>query len=242
MSDRDASSDSVQIAQRLPKVEIHVHLEGSMQPATLLRLGRKHGEETSRISVHYVGRGLLGFGIGGDEANFPPEMFVDAFSRVKEAGLRCTVHAGEAAGAESMWGVLRALDAERLGHGVHAHDDPALLAYLRDTQTPVDMCPVSNVRTGAVASLQEHPIGRYLREGLLVTLNSDDPPMFGTSITNEYRVLLDELEFDLDQIQQLAINGIRASFLETEQKQQLEREFRQEFDDVRAAAGGKAPK
>lgn len=324
----------------LPKVEMHVHLEGAMQPATLLRLARKHGidlpartveeterlyayttflhfldvyqicgrclqtpedfaeityeflqeqarqnvrysevmvsladhlrrgldahdvlrgvfegqrrgesdfstrmqvildggrqwpdlvEETSRIAVEYAGRGVMGFGIGGDEANFPPELFVDEFARVKAAGLRRTVHAGEAAGAESMWGAIRALDAERLGHGVHAHDDPALLRYLRETQLPIDMCPVSNVKTGAVPSLQAHPIRQYVEEGLLVTLNSDDPPMFGTSITNEYRVLARDLGFSREQLERLSLNGIEASFLSDGEKGAMKVEFEELF-------------
>lgn len=189
-------------------------------------------EEVSRIAVRYAGRGVLGFGIGGDEANFPPEMFAAAFARVKEAGLRRTAHAGEVAGAASMWGAIRVLDAERLGHGVHAHDDPDLLQYLRDTHLPVDMCPVSNVKTGAVPSLAAHPIRQYLDAGLLVTVNSDDPPMFGTSITNEYRVLARDLGMGRDDLQRLALNGIEASFLSASEKERMTAEFNEEFQRI----------
>lgn len=191
-------------------------------------------EEVSKIAVRYGGRGVLGFGIGGDEANFPPEMFEAAFARVREAGLRRTAHAGEAAGAESMWGAIRALGAERLGHGVHAHDDPDLLRYLRDTQLPIDMCPVSNVKTGAVPSLAAHPLRRYLREGLLVTVNSDDPPMFGTSITNEYHVLARDLGMSRDDLFQLSLNGIEASFLDAGEKETMKAQFIEEFHGIDA--------
>ena len=199
----------------------------------ILDAGRQWPElvtATSHIAVQYARRGVLGFGIGGDEANFPPEMFEADFRRVREAGLRRTVHAGEAAGAASMWGAIRVLHAERLGHGVHAHDDPALLRYLRETQLPIDMNPVSNLRTGAVASLAAHPIRRYFAEGLLITVNSDDPPMFGTSLSNEYRVLMDELHFTFAEIRRLALNGIRASFLGDEEKARMEAAFNAEFD------------
>lgn len=191
-------------------------------------------EEVSRVAVRYAGRGVLGFGIGGDEANFPPEMFEAAFARVGEAGLRRTAHAGEAAGAASMWGAIRVLGAERLGHGVHAHDDPELLRYLRDTQLPIDMCPVSNVKTGAVPSLADHPVRRYLREGLLVTVNSDDPPMFGTSITNEYHVLARDLGMSREELFQLSLNGIEASFLSTAEKETMKAQFTEEFHAIEA--------
>lgn len=203
--------------------------------AIILDAGRQWPDlvtETSQVAASYVGRGVLGFGIGGDEANFPPELFVEEFARAREAGLRCTAHAGEVAGAESMWGALRTLRAERLGHGLHALDDPDLVRYLRESQTPVDMNPVSNVKTGAVPSLQAHPIRRYLEEGILVTINSDDPPMFGTSVTNEYRVLERDLGLTRAQLRDLSLNGIRASFLPENEKARLEAEFRAEFEGL----------
>jgi adenosine deaminase len=185
--------------------------------------------EVSKIAVRHAGNGIIGFGIGGDEANFPPELFVEDFARVRAAGLHRTAHAGEAAGAESMWGAVRLLGAERLGHGVHAHDDPALLEYLREERIAIDMCPVSNVKTGAVATIADHPIRQYLEEGLLVTVNSDDPPMFGTSITNEYRVLYDTLGFSERDLQQLSLNAVEASFLPEAEKKSLRAEFESEF-------------
>lgn len=186
--------------------------------------------EVSKLAVQHAGNGIIGFGIGGDEANFPPDLFVEDFARVRAAGLHRTAHAGEAAGAESMWGAVRLLGAERLGHGVHAHDDPALFDYLRQHQIAIDMCPVSNVKTGAVTNIAEHPIRRYLEGGLLVTVNSDDPPMFGTSITNEYRVLHDTLGFSESELQQLSLNAVQASFLPEREKKLLRRELESGFE------------
>lgn len=188
--------------------------------------------EVSKIAVRHAGNGIIGFGIGGDEANYPPDLFVEDFARVRAAGLHRTAHAGEAAGAESMWGAARLLGAERLGHGVHAHDDPALFEYLRENWIAIDMCPVSNVKTGAVADLAEHPIRQYLEGGLLVTVNSDDPPMFGTNISNEYRVLHDTLGFSEQDLRQLALNAVEASFLAEAEKKALRAELESGFGRV----------
>lgn len=204
----------------------------------ILDAGRQWPElvtEVSKIAVQYAGRGVLGFGIGGDEANFPPELFAADFARARAGGLRLTAHAGEVAGAASMWGAVQNLGAERLGHGVHAHDDPDLLATLRQQQIAIDMCPVSNVKTGAVPSLQAHPIRRYLDAGLLVTVNSDDPPMFGTSITNEYHVLHHELGLSATALRRLSLNGIAASFLSPAEKAQLTHNFETELDALAPA-------
>lgn len=193
--------------------------------------------EASKIAVRHAGDGIIGFGIGGDEANFPPDLFVEDFARVAAAGLRRTAHAGEAAGAESMWGAVRLLGAERLGHGVHAHDDPALFAYLREHRVAIDMCPVSNVKTGAVPDIADHPIRQYLAGGLLVTVNSDDPPMFGTSISNEYRVLHDTLGFSEQELRELSLNAVEASFLPEAEKKSLRAEFQSEFEAMRVEGG-----
>jgi adenosine deaminase len=198
----------------------------------ILDAGRQWPElvaETSRIAIAHAGNGIIGFGIGGDEANFPPELYQAEFAAVHAAGLHCTAHAGEAAGAESMWGAIRTLHAERLGHGVHAHDDPELFRYLKETQLPIDMNPISNVKTGAVPSLESHPIRQYFDAGLLVTLNSDDPPMFGTSITNEYHMLATHLGFTRAELQQLSLNGITASFLPQPEKAALKATFHHQF-------------
>lgn len=208
--------------QRRGERDFNTHMSVILDPG---RQWPEYVTQVSEIAVQYAGNGVIGFGIGGDEANFPPGLFVEDFARVRAAGLHRTAHAGEAAGAESMWGAARLLHAERLGHGVHAHDDPALFEFLREHRIAIDMCPVSNVKTGAVSDIAEHPIRSYLQGGLLVTVNSDDPPMFGTSITNEYRVLRDTLGFSEAELSQLSMNAIEASFLPEEEKRAVRREF-----------------
>ncbi len=136
--------------------------------------------------------GVVGFGIGGDEQDAPPELFRSSFEKVRAAGLRVTVHAGETAGPESIWGALRALGAERIGHGLAAFRDPALVEHLQRARIPLECCPTSNLRTGALRQhtgaddLARHPIVDYVRAGIPVTLNTDDPGLFDCTLSGEY--------------------------------------------------------
>ena len=157
--------------------------------------------------------GVIGVGLGGSEQSYPPEPFEAVFAEARRLGLHVTIHAGEAAGAASVWGALRCLGAERIGHGTRAVEDEALLDWLAETQTPVEMCPMSNVRTGVVASLKEHPIRRFFERGILVTVNTDDPKMFGNNLAGEYRALQRELGFQDAEIRRLIENSERAAWV-----------------------------
>jgi adenosine deaminase len=165
--------------------------------------------------------GVIGIGLGGAEQLHPPERCVELFARARTLGFHATAHAGEAAGADSIWGALRALRVERIGHGTRAHEDPDLLEYLRRQQIPLEMCPLSNVRTGVVPSLLAHPIGDYVRQGLLVTVNTDDPKMFNNSLALEYELLVRDRGFTRDEIRALILNGVRSSWLPAERKARL---------------------
>ena len=158
--------------------------------------------------------GVIGVGLGGSEQSFPPEPFAQVFAEARRLGFHVTVHAGEVAGPASVWGALRSLKAERIGHGTHAVQDEALLDWLAETQVPVEMCPISNVRTGSVRSLQEHPIRRFFDRGILVTVNTDDPKMFGNRLADEYRALQRELGFTDDEIRTLIQNAERAAWIQ----------------------------
>jgi aminodeoxyfutalosine deaminase len=179
-------------------------------------------------------RGVVGFGLGGTERGHPPELFADAYATARQAGLHSVPHAGEVAGPESVWGAIRALKAERIGHGVRSVEDPALLAYLQEHQIPLEICPTSNVCLGVYPSYAQHPIRRLWDQGLYVTLNSDDPPMFNTSLLNEYRILVDELGFTALELERLSLNALRASFLPPARKAALEAAFVSEFARLRA--------
>jgi aminodeoxyfutalosine deaminase len=166
---------------------------------------------------------LVGFGIGGIEAARAPYtgLIRDVFRGAAAAGLHCVPHAGETTGPRTVWEAIEHLHAERIGHGINSLLDDRLVAYLRERQLPVDVSPTSNVRTRQVASLGGHPLPRMLDEGLYVTLNSDDPPMFGTSLSNEYLVAATVLGLSAAELAGLAANAVRASFLEDSAKEAL---------------------
>ncbi|MGH3374656.1 MAG: adenosine deaminase [Actinoallomurus sp.] len=166
---------------------------------------------------------LVGFGIGGVEQDRAghEKAIRDAFRAAVAAGLHSVPHAGEMSGPETIWEAIRGLGAERIGHGIRCVDDPELMAYLRDTQLPLEICPTSNVCTKQVPEIAAHPLPRLIEEGLYVTLNSDDPPMFGTTLTEEYRTVATHLGFDRAGLAQLARNGVRASFLPEGRKQAI---------------------
>lgn len=146
-------------------------------------------EEESVMCANWVidhqGAGVAALGLGGDEANFPAELFASAFARVAEAGVPAVIHAGEFGGASSVRAALNILKAKRIGHGIRCLDDPELVAELRDRQIPLEVCPSSNIALNLVPDFQSHPIKQMLAEGLRVSINSDDPPLFGTTLTAE---------------------------------------------------------
>lgn len=193
--------------------------------------------QVAKWAASSVDQGVVGFGLGGIEVGHPPEWFADAYAVARGAGLHSVPHAGEVAGPDSVWGAIRALKAERIGHGVRSVEDPALLHYLRQQQIPLEVCPTSNLCLGVCASYQEHPIRRLWEEGLYVTVNSDDPPMFGTDLVNEYSVLADQMGFSAAELEQLSLNALRASFLPAERKAAFEETFCSDFSRLRAAYG-----
>ena len=176
-----------------------------------------------RLALENPPAGLVGFGIGGDEARRAPytDVIRDVFRAAHVSGLRCVPHAGETTGAETVWEAIDFLHAERIGHGIRSLEDPSLVSYLTERQLPVDVSPTSNVCTRCVPSIAEHPLRRMIGAGLFVTLNSDDPPMFGTSLSNEYLVAGRDLGFSPADLAALAGNGVRASFLAEAEKEAL---------------------
>lgn len=170
--------------------------------------------------------GVIGVGLGGLEQQYPPELFADVYAEARAMGFHTTAHAGEAAGDESIWGALRALRVERIGHGTRAAEAPALLDYLAAHAIPLEMCPLSNVRTGVIPSLDKHPARCYFERGILVTINTDDPKMFGNTLAEEFMLLEKTLGFSRDDIRTLILNGIHAAWLPEAQKAHLSAAFR----------------
>ncbi len=163
---------------------------------------------------------FVGLGLGGIEAGYPPSLFTETFARARDAGLHVVAHGGEGAGADHVRDAVLLLGAERIGHGIRALEDAATVELLRSRRIPMEVCPVSNYRTGVVAAGDRHPIFAMLDAGLFCTVNSDDPSMFGTSLVGEYRYLASQGMTQV-QLQHLAAGAIDATFLTAERKQVL---------------------
>ena len=165
--------------------------------------------------------GLVAWSIGGDEVNYPPEMYADVFKAAREAGLHTMAHAGEVAGAASVRGAVLSLGVERIGHGIRSVDDPEVLALLRQQHVTVDVCPSSNVLTGAVHSFAKHPLRQMFDAGLQLTLNSDDPVFFQTNITQEYHIAAQVFGFSATELVTLTRNAAKAAFIPEPEKESL---------------------
>jgi aminodeoxyfutalosine deaminase len=201
--------------------------EAATEIAYIFDIDGGFGAEGARVALDHAlshpPRALVGFGIGGKEAGRDEwrDACRDAFAAAVAAGLHSVPHAGEATGPSAIWEALDHLHAERIGHGINCLADPRLVARLRETQVPLEVCPTSNVCTGQVSSLADHPLPRLLAEGLFVTLNSDDPPMFGTSLNAEYERAASVFGCTEAQLATLAGNAVRASFLPAARKKEL---------------------
>jgi len=176
--------------------------------------GLPAAEETLRIALAERPDGLISFGLGGPEIGVPRPQFKPYFDKARAAGLHSVPHAGETTGPRTVWDAIRDLGAERIGHGITAAQDPKLMAYLAEHRIPLEICPTSNVRTRAVASLDEHPLARLVAAGVPVSINSDDPPMFGTTLEQEYAVAAELLDLDAQGVAGLARAAVEQSFLD----------------------------
>jgi adenosine deaminase/aminodeoxyfutalosine deaminase len=183
--------------------------------------GVEHTREVLRWAERFRPLGVVALGIGGDESRGPAALFTEVFREARALGLHGVAHAGEACGPESVRKAVELLGAERIGHGLTAAQDPAVLALLRDRCIPVEVCPTSNVATGVLACLEAHPLLRFLEAGVVVTLNSDDPSMFNTSLVNEYLLAAKTFKLSRQQLLQLCQNAVRAAFLSDQEKQEL---------------------
>jgi adenosine deaminase len=195
----------------------------------------RHTEPTTviaELAVAYRDHGVCGFDIAGAEDGFLPDRFLPAFRYLREQNAVYTIHAGEAAGLDSIWSAVQQCAAHRIGHGVRIVDDIALTetsppslgrlaAYVRDRQVPLEMCPASNVQTGAVRSIAEHPIRMLDDLGFAVTVNCDDQLMTGTRLSDEFHLLCGVLGYDLEGVRRLSLNAVRAAFAPLPVRRQL---------------------
>ncbi len=170
-------------------------------------------------------QGIIGIGLGGDEVNYPPKLFTQVYELANKMGFHLTCHAGEAAGPDYIWQALQDLSVERIGHGTSAIKDENLVEHLISKQIPVEMCPISNVKTSSVSSLKEHPIYEFYKRGMLVSVNTDDPKMFNTTMLNEYVSLTETFDLELSDIYNLSQNSIKSAWCNESLKKELNSEL-----------------
>jgi adenosine deaminase len=197
-------------------------IESRMLITAIRHFGVEQAAEVARYAADRPHRYVVGFQMSGDEENFPPGDYAEAYRIAAEAGLGCTVHAGEWAGAESVRAAL-GLPVRRIAHGVRAIEDPALVAELAEREIVLECCPTSNVVLGVFPSWEEHPLPRLMAAGVRVTLGSDDPPYFGASIGGEYAVCRERFGFDDEALGRITRSAIEAAFCEERLKQSLMR-------------------
>lgn len=182
--------------------------------------GVQEAERVLQKAIQLRKRHVIGIGIGGDEARGPAEVFRDIYAEAARHGLHRLAHAGESVGPESIWAALRHLGAERIGHGLRAVEDKELITHLADTGTPVEVCVTSNVRTSCCARLEHHPVRKLFDAGVKITIASDDPDMFGTSLAREYQLLQTAFGFTESELRTIARNSFGASFLPSAERTQ----------------------
>jgi aminodeoxyfutalosine deaminase len=204
--DLEAIYQTVQDAATASPVEVHWNLDSIRQ------FGPELAQQVTEFAVRHRNNGVVSIGIGGDEVGGPAHWFTDVYNYARANGLRLTAHAGETAGPDSIWSAL-AIGAERIGHGIRAIDDPILVAHLRDRQIPLEVCITSNVMTGAVPSLAEHPVRRLFDAGVPITLNTDDPGIFRTTLTREFEIARIHFGFSEAELNSIRQNAERFRFV-----------------------------
>ena len=185
--------------------------------------------EMAELAVDFRSRGVVGFDLAGEEGGYPPKKHVDAFHYIQRENFNITIHAGEGYGKESIWQAIQYCGAHRIGHGTRLIDDIAvadgkavklggLAQYVLDKRIPLEICLLSNVHTGATPTLAEHPFRILYQEKFRVTLNTDDPALFGTTLSHEYQLAQEAFGFTDEHLRELARNSFEASFLPAEKK------------------------
>jgi adenosine deaminase len=220
------------ILDAINKAVHHANSDFGIECNLRVDLVRNYGPKTGMQVLDWIeakSDNIVSVDLGGSEETFPPKPFAPVYRRAEKMGLRLVAHAGEAAGPESVWQAIRHLKVEHVGHGVSASQDRKLMDYLSKRGIVVEACPVSNVRTGAVSSLHQHPIRTFIDGGIIVTVNTDDPSMFCTDMNNEYLQLHKSLGFTIPELFKLSLNAVASSFLPDERKTTMRKAFVKEY-------------
>jgi adenosine deaminase len=215
--------------------------ETGLSVGLALDYGRQYGPDAAwevlEVAIACRALGVVGWSIGGNEIGHPPEPFAPLFAAAQSAGLGLMAHAGEVVGPPSVWGAIDSLGVTRLGHGIRSIDDPALLDALRARRIVLDVCPSSNRLTGAVRDWDAHPLRELFNAGIAVTINSDDPTFFATTLTDEYRRVVRHLGFGADELCATVQTAAEAAFLPVERRAALTQRLHSEFAALRAELG-----
>ena len=187
--------------------------------------GLESADATISYAVDHGPASRVGFGLGGPEIGVPRPQFKAHFDRARAAGLHSVPHSGESTGPETIWDAIRELGAERIGHGIAAIRDPRLVEYLAEHRIPLEISPTSNLATRVVERIEDHPIRALRDAGVVVTVNSDDPPMFGTTLNREYAIAADLLDLDEGGLRELATTALDVSFAPDDVKARIRREI-----------------
>jgi adenosine deaminase len=193
----------------------------------------RKADYTTELAIACQELGVVALGLGGIEAGHPPEPFERWFDRARAAGLRSAPHAGEFGGPESVRGAIERLGAERIGHGVRAAEDPALVALLAERRIPIEVSPTSNIALGVYPEIGVHPFRELREAGVVAMVNSDDPPLFNTTMNDEVALLAFAFGYDVEAIDEILLDAVRHSFLPPERRQALEAEFRAQMAELK---------
>lgn len=204
-----------------------------LRTGLIIQIGRSEplfvAQELVQVALAYRDKGIVGVDLAGDETQYPLHRFAELFQRARSDGLNVTVHAGEASGAENVRLAIEQLAAQRVGHGVHVIEDPRVVQLAREHQTIFEVCPMSNLYTGIAGRQEPHPLPRMLEAGLRVTVNTDDPGITGTTLTDEYVTVISDIQISISELKQMILTGAEGAFQPGEVCRQLAAELREEF-------------
>jgi len=207
-----------------------IHKVSGIKINLIVDLVRDYGPDNEIRTLFEINEvknlGIIGIGLGGTEPKFPPELFIDLYEQARKFGFRTTAHAGEVSGPESIWSAIKDLRVDRIGHGTRAIEDLKLLEYLSETKIPIELCPLSNSYTRIINSIEEHPIRTFIEKGIPISINTDDPKMFGNSLAEEYQTLKDVFKYTNEEIRSIILNSINTMWLDENEKKELVDEFK----------------
>ena len=226
----------ISLAQMLASIDrarLEIMKEKPIQIGLIIGFGREHGPELAlefmQQAIEEKSKGLVGIDLHGNESALAPQKFTETFSLARQAGLGLRAHAGEGEGPESIWGVINTLGVSRVAHGIRALEDPRLIEYLKNNPVTLDVSPSSNVKLGIVPSMAKHPIRELFDRGVRLSLGTDDPLFFNTTISNEYQNLKKQLNFTPSELKAITLSGLAGSFLPEQDKKKLQQEIERDF-------------